>query len=145
MVATCCVKHKMTGQTGFTLIEVMAASLVFMLSLVAIFGLQMRASVMTTQANHWAQASSLSMNVVDLLQLLPDAAVSDYVNSKTYKTFDRTGLAVDGDSQDAFFKISVVQIASAAKVNRLRLTVSWLNPFSSAPKELITHLTVRTQ
>lgn len=94
--------RKRSGQGGFSLIEVLIATAIFTVGVLAIMGLEMRVLRATAEARRLSEATRLAQYPIESFKSVSFNAVYDFLggnNSATYTTTDTPSFPSDSAAQ----------------------------------------------
>ena len=131
-------QHAPKMQRGFTLIEVMVASVFFVISLAAIFTLHVNASGMMVRAKGFDAATSILLNMSELIQVLAPQDVQTLLTTANGKGYDRNGIPLPKGSSGAFYTLNTSLIPGSGTYKHLTLKVSWKESGSASPHAITT-------
>ena len=126
-------QHAQRMQRGFTLIEVMIASVFFAISITAIFTLNARASKTMIESRNYDRATSLILNMSELVQVLAPAQVQTLLATSNGKGYDINGNPLKNSSKNAFYTMNMSIIASSGTYKHLMFKVTWTDPGTTKP------------
>lgn len=116
------------GERGFTLIEVMIASTLFMVLFSAIMGLQVLSTRLSQNARNYEKASKLLLDMSEYFQVLPPQKLQNLVDRSSGQAFTKAGILTQNSSLDAYYTLKTVLIPDSGTFKQLALTVYWMDP-----------------
>lgn len=131
-------RPKSASDSGFTLIEVMIASIFFVIVTGAIYQLQVAGSINIARAQTYEKATSLLMDIQELIQVLSPQQIQSLLSTANTIAYDRQGQVTQASSPTAFFTLSASIIPSSDTYKHMAVTMSWQDVGLAGVRQIVT-------
>jgi prepilin-type N-terminal cleavage/methylation domain-containing protein len=130
-------RRRSPAARGFTMVELLCATAVFLLGLSGILSTHLTAKRTSTLAQHYTVATAIGANVLQLLQVLPPAQLLAATGAGGGLEYDIGGTrVVDGRAGRPFFHVATAATPTSAQSTHVRVAVSWTEAGAEQGQEL---------
>ena len=118
------------AQCGFTLIEILAATAIFLGGMTAVLTAQQAAQQVNAMAGHWTTAGMLGSNLIEHLRLLPSTQYAALAGAGIDYAYGLDGTLSQASGAPAFYTLHGQADLTDVQAAHLTVTVSWTEPSS---------------
>ena len=113
---------------GFTLIELMLATAIFISGVAAILGLHLNATQIIARARNYDRATSLLLDAGELLQVLTPEQLQLVAAAWANQGYSATGELVPVAGGQVFYTMAASTLQVNGSLGHLTITISWQDP-----------------